>query len=234
MAVGPNGDERFNRTYGGVGDDRILGAVSEGDRVRLVGETFSFGATGGDGWSLVLTSNGTELANDTYSASKGDVFTDVVDGSRGLLVAGRRGVSDGEDGWLLEFVPEGREGSAASGSDGSEQEGQTSAGGNGGYGGSGGGAGSDGDRTVDTDSPTTSAESTPNRTTTRTDSDDATESTVTNRSVATSTAERTSGDGSPDGGSPSREPGGFDPTTVGILVVVVGVAGVSAYYLLRP
>jgi hypothetical protein len=102
VGLAPDGTTRWNRTYGGAGDDRVGAATLAGDRLRLVGDSLSFGATGRDGWRLDVASNGTALGDRTVAAGTTDGFAGVAVTPGQSVAVGRTAVDGrGTEGWLV-------------------------------------------------------------------------------------------------------------------------------------
>ena len=84
-----NGDELWNRTYGGIEWDQAWSVQQTSDGGYIVaGSTSSYG-TGGDSWLIKTDENGNELWNRTYggtSADKAQSVQQTVDG--GYIIAG--------------------------------------------------------------------------------------------------------------------------------------------------
>jgi len=109
------GDELWNRTYGGANDDGGRSAKETDDGGYIIaGFTESFGAGGSDLWLLKTDSEGKEVWNVTYGGSRDDVGESVQQTAGGGYVAagGASAPLDGEasagDAWLIITDPDGK------------------------------------------------------------------------------------------------------------------------------
>jgi hypothetical protein len=68
-----NGDEQWNRTFGGTGDDSANSVIETADSgFLLAGRTDSFGAGGADMWLIKTDSNGDEQWNQSFGGLGND------------------------------------------------------------------------------------------------------------------------------------------------------------------
>jgi len=78
------GNMRWNKTYGGLGDDEAHFVVRSADGgFAVVGTTNSFGATGYDVWLIKIDSSGNMLWNKTYGGVGSDEAWSVVNTADG-------------------------------------------------------------------------------------------------------------------------------------------------------
>jgi hypothetical protein len=108
-----NGNEIWNRTYGGTGNDRAfsLATTVDGGYV-LAGWTTSSGAGGFDAWLIKADANGNEVWSQTFgSDTEEGVFSvqPTLDG--GFVLAGDfyLGEARGRDAWLIKTDADGNE-----------------------------------------------------------------------------------------------------------------------------
>ena len=113
----PDGKIRWQKTYGGPGDDRAMDvAIDHAGKIVVVGGTTSYGANPGESsdlWVLKLSGTGDVVWSRTYGRTKWDWGDSVaVDGSNNIYVGGVYwlGVSapyshfgDGGSGWILKL-----------------------------------------------------------------------------------------------------------------------------------
>ncbi len=100
--------ERWNKTYGGSGDDIFndVARTNDGGYV-LAGEKEGSG-TGSDGWVMKIDADGQKEWERTFTGSGTDRFYSVVttdDG--GVMVAGRTDRGGGAMGWVIELASDG-------------------------------------------------------------------------------------------------------------------------------
>jgi predicted secreted protein len=109
------GDELWNRTYGGANDDggRSAKGTEDGGFI-ITGFTESFGAGGSDLWLLKTDSEGAEVWNVTYGGSRDDVGEAVgqTPGGGYVVAGGASAPLDGKasagDAWLIITDPDGK------------------------------------------------------------------------------------------------------------------------------
>jgi hypothetical protein len=109
------GDELWNRTYGGANDDGGRSAKGAADGGHIIaGFTESFGAGGSDLWLLKTDSEGAEVWNVTYGGSRDDVGEAVgqTPGGGYVVAGGASAPPDGKasagDAWLIITDPDGK------------------------------------------------------------------------------------------------------------------------------
>ncbi|UCE38149.1 MAG: Ig-like domain-containing protein [Thermoplasmata archaeon] len=100
-----NGKEHWNRTYGGVDDDRAycVDKTSDGGYV-ITGETWSWGAGNYDVWLIKTDSTGVIKVNKTFGGSSTDSAKSVVETSdKGYAIFGESWsfANGGYDFWLI-------------------------------------------------------------------------------------------------------------------------------------
>ncbi len=117
----PDGRVRWQRTYGGSGDDRAMGvAIDANGKIIVVGGTTSFGSSPGkssDLWALKLSGTGDVVWSRTYGRTNWDWGTSVTtDGDGNIYVGGIYWESvsapyspfgKGGDAWILKLGPSG-------------------------------------------------------------------------------------------------------------------------------
>ena len=101
-----NGNHLWNRTYGGVSEDRAYALVQTTDGgYALTGPTYSFGVGNGDGWLVKTDASGYHLWNRTYGGSGVDWFYSVIiasDGGYALTGPTSSYGAGSSDVWLVE------------------------------------------------------------------------------------------------------------------------------------
>ncbi|MDS0283197.1 PKD domain-containing protein [Haloarcula onubensis] len=111
MRVDGTGDERWNKVYGGPGDDWAFSHVGTDDGgYLLAGETDSAGSGGRDAWLLKTDSDGDAQWNKVYGGSADDYARDVVTAQDGgyVFVGGTQSAgSGGTDGWIVKVSADG-------------------------------------------------------------------------------------------------------------------------------
>lgn len=111
MKVDSDGDEVWNKVYGGAGTDWAFDHVGTDDGgYLLVGETDSAGAGGRDAWVLKTDDAGTAQWNTVYGGGRDDYARAVVPAhGDGYVFAGgsKSSGAGGTDGWLVEIGPDG-------------------------------------------------------------------------------------------------------------------------------
>ena len=109
----PNGNELWNRTFGGISDDeaRSVQQTSDGGYM-LAGITWSYGLGSGDFWLVKTDSNGNEQWNRTFGGTDHDyAFSIRQTADGGYIVAGWTGSygAGDDDAWLVKTDSNGNE-----------------------------------------------------------------------------------------------------------------------------
>lgn len=111
MRVDSAGEERWNKVYGGSGDDWAFSHVATDDGgYLLAGETDSAGNGGRDAWLLETDADGVAQWNQVYGGSADDYARDVVRAHDGgyVFVGGTQSAgSGGTDGWIVKVAADG-------------------------------------------------------------------------------------------------------------------------------
>jgi len=107
------GNEEFNKTFGGTEVDRIRSMIgtSEGG-FALAGTTSSFSGGDNDAWLIKTDSEGNEEFNETFGGTTTDTAWSVTETSDGgyALAGGTRSFGTGEyNGWSIKTDSEGNE-----------------------------------------------------------------------------------------------------------------------------
>lgn len=115
IRIDSDGEEIWNRTYGGAEDDggRSIKVTDDGGHI-IAGFTESFGAGGSDLWLLKTDPEGEEIWNVTYGGSRDDIGESVLQKKDGryVVAGGASAPLDGEasagDAWLIITDPDGK------------------------------------------------------------------------------------------------------------------------------
>jgi hypothetical protein len=90
LQIDDQGNEEWDRTYGGTEDDAGMSVVQTRDDGYIVaGRTASFGKGGDDVWLLKMDSRGKEVWNTTFGGIKDDAAFQVVELIDGYALVGR-------------------------------------------------------------------------------------------------------------------------------------------------
>ncbi|ALM75308.1 CGP-CTERM sorting domain-containing protein [Thermococcus barophilus] len=112
LRLDPVGNIRWQRAYGGSGEDIAWGvkAVNGGTEIVVVGYTKSFNAKGEDGWIMYLDGNGNIKWQKMIGSDKDDEFLAVSEDADGnIVVAGMlTGKDDYEKGWVVKLNKRGK------------------------------------------------------------------------------------------------------------------------------
>ena len=105
-----NGNEIWNRTYGGKDLEYAFDIISVEDGYIIAGQTFSFSRGFGDGWIIKIDGSGNEIWNRTYGG-KGDddarCILQIDDGY--IFAAGSRSFDESGAVWVVKLEEEGNE-----------------------------------------------------------------------------------------------------------------------------
>ena len=111
IKVDEEGNEIWNKTYGGSKGDTIYDILETIDGYILIGETSSFGNGGYDAWLIKVDEEGNEIWNKTYGGNDDDAFFDILEIKDGYLITGGTqsfGTPFGNV-WLIKVDKEGNE-----------------------------------------------------------------------------------------------------------------------------
>ena len=114
IKVDENGNEIWNRTYGGDGEDFGFSILKLNDGYLIVGSTSSYGKNGSsDAWLIKVDENGNEIWNRTYGGDGEDQFrAGKISTDGNIFLAGLTssyGKNSSMDGWLMEVDQKGIE-----------------------------------------------------------------------------------------------------------------------------
>jgi len=85
IKIDENGNEIWNKTYGGAGEEYGGILMKTTDGYIILGETFSYGKGGEDIWAIKVDENGNEIWNKTY----GSIGDDYCGGNSGICRVGK-------------------------------------------------------------------------------------------------------------------------------------------------
>lgn len=113
IKIDANGNEKWNKTFGGIVDDDTssIQQTSDGGYV-LAGTTFSYGAGSRDAWFIKIDANGNEQWNKTFGGSGEDGFNSMWETSdSGYILAGGTESygTDNRDAWIIKTDANGNE-----------------------------------------------------------------------------------------------------------------------------
>ena len=111
IRVDKEGNEIWEKTYGGSEEDGIYDLLKVEDGYIIVGKTKSFGQGDYDAWLLKVDEEGNEIWNKTYGGKEDEVAYSIYGRNDGYLVAGiTSSFGHGNyDAWLLKVDEEGNE-----------------------------------------------------------------------------------------------------------------------------
>jgi len=105
-----DGDEKWEKTFGGTGDDWGVAVLETTDGGYVVaGITTSQGSGGSDGWIVKTDSDGNEEWDVAIGGSKNDSITSVLETTDGYIIVGvtESYGAGGEDVWLVKTDADG-------------------------------------------------------------------------------------------------------------------------------
>jgi hypothetical protein len=111
VKVDDDGEEEWNRTYGGTGYDVATALVETEAGYLLAGHTSSSGAGFWDAWLVKVDDSGEAVWNRTYGGADRDLAAALVETEAGYLLAGQTASAGagGSDAWLVKVDDTGRE-----------------------------------------------------------------------------------------------------------------------------
>ena len=111
VRVDEDGNEMWERVYGGSEEDGIYDILKIENAFILAGKTESFGHGGYDAWLLEVDEEGNEIWNKTYGGEKNEVAYSICRTTDGYIIAGitESFGHGGYDAWLLKVDKEGNE-----------------------------------------------------------------------------------------------------------------------------
>jgi PGF-pre-PGF domain-containing protein len=108
-----NGEQEWNKTYGGEGDDYTRSIIKTLDTGYLIiGNTNSFGAGEFDFWVVKINETGEEEWNKTYGGEKSDYATSIIQASDGgyIVMGNTESYGSGNsDFWVVKINETGEE-----------------------------------------------------------------------------------------------------------------------------
>jgi uncharacterized delta-60 repeat protein len=111
LRLSPQGDLRWQMSYGGPGDEVIYSAIQmPNGQIVIAGHTSSSGAGGYDAWILRISDNGSLLSEKTYGGPLNDRATALAPTSDGgvLFVGATSSFGSGDsDIWIVRLGPSG-------------------------------------------------------------------------------------------------------------------------------
>ena len=90
IRVDENGNELWEKTYGGAEEDGIYDLLKIENGCMIIGKTKSFGHGGYDAWLIKVDENGNEIWNKTYGGALGDYIYSIEDMESGYVMAGTK------------------------------------------------------------------------------------------------------------------------------------------------
>jgi len=110
VRVDEDGNEMWERVYGGSEEDGIYDILKIENAFILAGKTESFGHGGYDAWLLKVDEEGNEIWNKTYGGELGDYIYSIEEVTAGYVMAGTKMTPHLDyDAWLLKVDEEGNE-----------------------------------------------------------------------------------------------------------------------------
>ena len=110
IKVDRNGNEIWNKTYGGKNEDGIYDILVTQDGCIVAGKTKSFGKGSYDAWLIKVDSNGNEIWNKTYGGEGNEVAYSICPTHDGYLIAGIiQPFGKDYDAWLIKMDNNGNE-----------------------------------------------------------------------------------------------------------------------------
>ncbi|MHA2250147.1 MAG: hypothetical protein ACXAD7_07285 [Candidatus Kariarchaeaceae archaeon] len=106
ITIDRNGEEVWNRTYGGANDEFGYTLITCSDGGYLLGgRTSSFGAGGDDIWLIKVDGEGRAVWNQTYGGMFNEWIGSIIELPNGYILVGRTSSygAGGEDIWLLQI-----------------------------------------------------------------------------------------------------------------------------------
>lgn len=112
LKTNADGEEEWNRTFGGPGDDEgmAVGETRDGGLI-IAGRTHSYGIGGYDAWLIKADAEGNEIWDRTFGGAEEDCLCSVQETDDGYVAAGFTNSfgSGKREVWLLRTDPEGME-----------------------------------------------------------------------------------------------------------------------------
>lgn len=106
-----NGNEMWNKTYGGKDLEYAFDIISVEDGYIIAGQTFSFSRGFGDGWIIKIDENGKEIWNKTYGGKEDEYGGILLEADDGYIILGETSSygKGGLDIWLIKIDENGNE-----------------------------------------------------------------------------------------------------------------------------
>ena len=111
LKIDKNGNEIWNRTYGGWGEEVGKKIIETVDGYIICGYTLSYGNGESDFWVVKVDKNGNEIWNRTYGGSRTDFGMDIIKtNDNGYMIVGETESFDLEgDAWVVKLDENGNE-----------------------------------------------------------------------------------------------------------------------------
>jgi len=100
IKIDKNGNEVWNKTYGGTKEDIAYSVVESEDGYIIGGYTLSYGDNKGDFWLIYTDKNGNEIWNRTYDKGELDYATKVIKTGDGYIMMGVTYYPPRKDGYV--------------------------------------------------------------------------------------------------------------------------------------